>query len=124
MHSPRVLGTIALSAILVAAVSFGIVDVAISDGCADGPCNSGIPVVAITFAALGALAALVSVLPAVGWIVEAIRGARAPHPDADRELARAHRARRDPGFPEDDHHDDHHDEHPNDRHHDHPVGAP
>lgn len=92
MHSPRVLGTIALSAIVVAAVSFAVVDVVIDDGCATGPCNAGIPIVAITFAALGALAALVSVIPAVGWIVEAIRDARASHPEADRVLARAHRA--------------------------------
>lgn len=93
MHSPRVLGVVALSAILVAAVSFAVVDVSVSDGCGNGPCTSGIPVVAITFAALGAIAALVSVIPAVAWIVEAVRGARHSHPEADRELARTHRAR-------------------------------
>lgn len=90
MHSPRVLGVIALVAILVAAISFAVVDVSISAGCAETTCNGGIPIVAITFAALGALAALVSVIPAVSWIVEAIRSSRAPHPDVDRELARAH----------------------------------
>lgn len=100
MHSPRVLGAIALSAILVAAISFAVVDVAIAGGCDGGPCNAGIPIVALTFAALGALAALVSVLPAVGWIVEAIRDARS-HPEIDRELARAHRARRKAGDPDD-----------------------
>lgn len=96
MHSPRVLGVIALCAILVAAVSFAVVDVSIADGCGAGPCNAGIPVVAITFAALGGLAALVSVVPAVGWIVEAIRTARAAQhdPEQDRELVRAHRERR------------------------------
>ena len=93
MHSSRVLGVVALGAILVAAISFAVVDVSISDGCGQGPCNGGIPVVAITFAALGGLAALVSVIPAVTWIVEAVRSARHSHPDADRELARAHRAR-------------------------------
>lgn len=93
MHSPRVLGVIALSAILVAAISFAVVDVSIADGCGDGPCNAGIPVVAITFAALGGLAALVSVIPAVTWIVDAVRAARHSTPEVDRELARAHRPR-------------------------------
>jgi len=93
MHSPRVLGVIALVAILVAAISFAVVDVSIADGCGDTACNAGIPVVAITFAALGALAALVSVIPTVSWIVEAVRATRAHHPEADREVARAHRAR-------------------------------
>src|SRR5689334_2938281 len=95
MHSSRVLGVVALGAILVAAISFAVVDVSIADGCGDGPCNGGIPIVAITFAALGALAALVSVLPAVTWIVDAIRSARhASHLDDDAELARAVRPRR------------------------------
>jgi len=93
MHSSRVLGVIALSAILVAAVSFAVVDVSIATGCGAGPCNFGIPVVAITFAALGCLAALVSVIPAVGWIVEAIRSARAASHDEDREVARIVRSR-------------------------------
>jgi hypothetical protein len=100
MHSPRVLGVVALTAILVAAVSFAVVDVTIADGCSADACRGGIPIVAITFAALGALAALVSVLPAVTWIVEAIRTARAAsHEEDDRELARAVRAR--PVYPED-----------------------
>ncbi len=90
MHSSRVLGVIALSAILVAAISFAVVDVSIADGCGQGPCNAGIPIVAITFAALGALAALVSIIPAVTWIVEAVRTARHSQPEVDRELARAH----------------------------------
>ena len=93
MHSPRVLGVVALGAILVAAISFAVVDVSIADGCGQGPCNNGIPVVAITFAVLGGLAALVSIIPAVTWIVDAVRDARHSHPEVDRELARAHRAR-------------------------------
>lgn len=93
MHSSRVLGAVALAAIIVAAVSFAVVDVTISDGCGAGPCNGGIPIVAITFAALGGLAALVSVLPAVTWIVEAIREARGASHEEDRELARAVRVR-------------------------------
>lgn len=93
MHSSRVLGVIALVAILVAAVSFAVVDVTISDGCAGGPCNAGIPIVAITFAALGGLATLVSVIPAVSWIVDAIRTARHASHEDDEELARAARVR-------------------------------
>lgn len=92
MHAPRVLGVIALAAIVVAAISFGIVDVTIADGCGSGPCNSGIPIVAITFTALGALAVLVSILPAVSWIVDIVRGARATNDD-EQELARVARAR-------------------------------
>ncbi|HWH97542.1 MAG TPA: hypothetical protein VNS80_04175 [Pseudolysinimonas sp.] len=94
MHSSRVLGVVALTAILVAAVSFAVVDVTIADGCGASPCNGDIPIVAITFAALGGLSALVSVIPAVSWIVEAIRTARAASLEDDRELARAARARR------------------------------
>jgi hypothetical protein len=93
MHSSRVLGVVALCAIAVAAISFAVVDVTIADGCAAG-CDTGIPIIAITFAALGALAALVSIVPAVGWIVEAVRDARHVSPESDRELARAARARR------------------------------
>jgi hypothetical protein len=98
MHSSRVLGVVALTAIVVAAISFAVVDVTIAAGCDEGPCNAGIPIVAITFAALGALAALVSVIPAVSWIVEAIRTARAASHEEDRELARAVRAR--PVYPD------------------------
>jgi len=97
MHSSRVLGVVALGAILVAAISFAVVDVTIADGCGDGPCKAGIPIIAITFAALGGLAALVSVIPAVTWIVDAIRTARhAGHETDDAELARAVRPRRAP----------------------------
>jgi len=100
MHSPRTLGVVALVAILIAAVSFAVVDVTIAEGCAGAPCTSGIPLLAITFAALGALAALVSVIPAVSWIVEAIRTARAASHEDDRELARAARSR--PVYSDDD----------------------
>lgn len=93
MHSSRVLGAVALASVVLAAVSFGIVDVAINGGCADAPCSSGVPVLAITFAALGGLALLVSILPAVTWIVEAVRRDRHADHDADREAARAARRR-------------------------------
>jgi hypothetical protein len=94
MHSSRVLGVVALAALVVAAISFAVVDVTIADSCEGTACNAGIPLIAITFAALGALAALVSIVPAVGWIVEAVRDARHSSPEYDRELARAARARR------------------------------
>lgn len=93
MHSSRMLGAIALGSIVVAAVSFAIVDVAVSTGCDGHPCSSGIPVIAITFAALGALSLLVSVLPAVTWIVDTVRSSRSASAEADRELARAARPR-------------------------------
>ena len=110
MHASRVLGAVALASVVIAAVSFGVVDVAISGGCDDAPCSSGVPVLAITFAALGGLALLVSILPAVTWIVEAVRGNRhadhaADHDDvhdADREAARAARPRSHSALDEDD----------------------
>lgn len=100
MHSSRTLGVVALGAILVAAISFAVVDVTIASGCGVGPCTTGIPIVAITFAALGALAALVSVIPAVSWIVEAISTARHASHEDDEVLARAARVR--PALSEDD----------------------
>jgi hypothetical protein len=59
---------VALGAIVVAAISFGIVDVSIADadGCVgvSSICtNHTVPPVAISFAALGALSILVSILP-------------------------------------------------------------
>ena len=91
MQSRRVLGAVALGAILIAALSFGIVDVSIADAnncvaavvCA----NEAVPPIAITFAAIGALALLVSILPTVQWIVEAIQTGRTSNRDADIEEA-------------------------------------
>ncbi|HEU0205808.1 MAG TPA: hypothetical protein VFQ74_03820 [Pseudolysinimonas sp.] len=91
MHSRRVLGAVALGAIVVAAISFGIVDVSIADAnncvgatvCTD----ESVPPVAVTFAALGALALLVSIIPMVQWIVEAIQTGRTSTRDADIEEA-------------------------------------
>jgi hypothetical protein len=92
VHSRRVLGAVALGAIVVAAISFGIVDVSIADAdgcvgvsaiCADQP----VPPVAISFAALGALSLLVSILPMVQWIVVAIHAGRTTHHDVAIEEA-------------------------------------
>lgn len=81
VHSRRVLGAVALGAIVVAAISFGVVDVSIAgaNGCVgvSAVCiDHAVPPVAITFAALGALALLVSILPTVQWIVDAIQAGR------------------------------------------------
>ncbi len=86
MHSRRVLGAVALGAIVVAAVSFGVVDVSIADanGCVgvSAVClDHEVPPVAISFAALGALALLVSILPMVQWIIEAIRAGHTSNHD-------------------------------------------
>ena len=91
MHSRRVLGAVALGAIVVAAISFGIVDVSIADAnvclgpsaCAD----ETVPPIAISFAALGGLALLVSILPTVQWIVDAIHAGRTTNHDAEIEEA-------------------------------------
>ena len=92
MHSRRVLGAVALGAIVVAAVSFGIVDVSIADanncvGAAVACVAESVPPVAVTFAALGALALLVSILPTIQWIVEAVQTGRTSNRDADIEEA-------------------------------------
>jgi hypothetical protein len=98
MRSSRGLGAVALGAIVIAAISFAVVDIT-AGGC-DASCGADVPVVAITFAALGSLALLVSVLPAVTWIVEAVQSNRSASAEADRELARLARPSR--GIAEDD----------------------
>ena len=92
MQSRRILGAVALGAIVVAAVSFGIVDVSIADandcvGAAVACADKSVPPIAVSFAALGALALLVSILPTVQWIVEAIQTGRTSNRDADIEEA-------------------------------------
>lgn len=100
MHSRRVLGAIALSAVVVAAISFGVVDVSIADanGCVgvSSVClDHTVPPVAITFAALGALALLVSILPMVKWIIEAVHvGRMSDHDVAQEEAVLARRRTR------------------------------
>ena len=92
MYSRRILGAVALGAIVIAAVSFGIVDVSIADandcvGSTVACSDQSVPPIAITFAALGALALLVSILPSVQWIVEAIQAGRTTNHEADIEEA-------------------------------------
>jgi hypothetical protein len=96
VHSRRTLGAVALGALAVAAVSFAVVDVSTSLGsrCAPGddPCTAPgaeiAPVVAVCAAALGGLALLAALVPAIMWITAAVRTTR--HPDDD-ELRDAHR---------------------------------
>jgi len=73
VHSRRVLGAVALGAIVVAAVSFGIVDVSIADaehcvGAAAACTDKSVPPVAVSFAALGVLA-LVKFATVVGYFM-------------------------------------------------------
>ena len=99
MHSRQVLGAVALGAIVVAAISFAVVDssIAAANGCmgTPAPCDDqAVPVVAITFSILGVLALLVSIVPAVTWIVAAIQVHHTTTQHSDLDLARQHRARR------------------------------
>jgi hypothetical protein len=77
VNSRRALGIFALAAVVLAAISFAIVDVSIANanGCigASGPCtDTTMPFVAIIFASVGTIALLLSVLPAINWFVGAI----------------------------------------------------
>jgi len=93
-----VLGAVALGAIVVAAISFAVVDASIStaNGCmSSAPCEDHtVPLVAVTFSVLGMMALLISIVPAVTWIVEAIQVHHTTTQHSDLELARRHRARR------------------------------
>jgi len=98
VHSRRVLGALALGAIVVAAISFAVVDASISaaNGCMrTAPCTDhSVPIAAVTFSALGMLALLISIVPAVTWIVETIQVHNFATQHSDLEMARQHRTRR------------------------------
>jgi hypothetical protein len=99
VHSRRVLGAVALGAIVVAAISFAVVDasIAAANGCMGSPTpceDHAVPVVAVTFSVLGMLSLLVSIVPAVTWIIEEIQVHSSVNQHSDLELARRHRARR------------------------------
>lgn len=90
MQSPRTLGIFALSAVILAAISFAVVDVSISsaNGClgVSAPCEDlSLPLPAILFAVLGTLALLASVVPAIRWFVDTLQHT---HLDADIEPMR------------------------------------
>lgn len=78
MRSYRVLGFVALGAIVIAAFCFTVVDISIDsvNGClgARTACSDrDVPPIAIAYTGLGALALVVAIVPAVGWIVGLLR---------------------------------------------------
>lgn len=77
MFSRRALGIFALAAVVLAAISFAIVDVSIANvnDCigVSGPCaDTAMPTTALTFAIIGTVSLLLSVLPAISWFSGAI----------------------------------------------------
>ncbi len=89
MRSKRVLGAIALIAIVVAAISFAVVDVSTSaaSGCLDSvaPCTEKqVPPMAVIAAVIGAIALIAAVIPTVTWLVHAFSSQHAAkHTDVD-----------------------------------------
>ena len=77
VQSSRALGVFALSAVILAAISFGAVDIVISNDR-----SSVVPAPAVLFAVIGTVALLASVVPAFAWMVRTLRH---PHLDADIE---------------------------------------
>src|SRR4051812_13330555 len=76
VRSKRVLGAVALIAIVVAAISFAVVDVSTSaaSGCLDSnvPCtDTVVPPIAVVCAVIGSIALIAAAIPAVTWIVYA-----------------------------------------------------
>jgi hypothetical protein len=83
MHSFRVLGIIALCAVVVAVICFTVVDTSIdsANGCLGTrvACREHVvPPAAIAYAVIGALSLLVSALFAGGWVLGMLR-----HPEPD-----------------------------------------
>jgi hypothetical protein len=77
VFSRRALGIFALAAVVLAAISFAIVDVSIADanGClgVSGPCpDISMPSIATLFAIIGTVSLLASILPAINWFVGSI----------------------------------------------------
>jgi len=85
MRSYRVLGVIALGAIVLAVISFTVVDVTIdgANGClaARVVCREHtVPSVAIGFAIAGVLALLAAIPPAIGWVLGMLHRAEVAEP--------------------------------------------
>jgi hypothetical protein len=78
VQSSRALGIFALSAVILAAISFAAVDVIIAHAGRD----AALPGPAVLYAAIGTVALLTSIVPAFTWLVRAIEH---PHHDADIE---------------------------------------
>jgi len=80
VFSRRALGIFALAAVVLAAISFAVVDVSIANanGCigVSGPCpDTTMPWVATVFASIGTISLLASVLPAINWFIGAMHHA-------------------------------------------------
>jgi len=93
VFSRRALGIFALTAVILAAISFAVVDVSIANAndCVgvSGPCsNDTMPFVATIFASIGTISLLLSVMPAINWFLGAIHH---PTHDADIESIRPDR---------------------------------
>lgn len=91
MRSQRALGIFALCAVVLAAISFAAVDVTIAFVRTAG---SEVPGFTIACAAIGAIALISSVPPAIVWFVNAIHHAqhdRQPHPVRIGALHRVYR---------------------------------
>jgi hypothetical protein len=82
VRSRRALGTIAIVAIVVAAISFAVVDISTSaaSGCLDtsSPCSErASPAIATLFAIIGSIALVAAIVPAIAWLVRALPGQQA-----------------------------------------------
>lgn len=96
MHSYRVLGVVALSAIVLAVICFTVVDITIdgANGCLGtrALCREHeVPAIAVGYAVIGGLAVLVSAGFASGWLVGMLR-----HPAPEESLPRSERLPRRP----------------------------
>ncbi|MES1169519.1 MAG: hypothetical protein ABUL47_02405, partial [Leifsonia sp.] len=90
MFSRRALGIAALTAVILAAISFAVVDVSIAEanGCigVSGPCaDTSMPFAATAFAIVGLLSLMLSVIPAAAWVTDAMQNV---HRDAERDSMR------------------------------------
>jgi len=75
VQSSRALGIFALSAVILAAISFAAVDVTVA-----GAVDSSVPPTAIVCALIGTIALIASIVPAFTWFTRSIHH---PHHDAD-----------------------------------------
>ena len=76
MRSSRALGVFALCAVILAAISFGAVDIVIANDD-----SATLPAPAVLYAVIGTLALLASVVPAFVWMVRTLR-----HPQLDADI--------------------------------------
>ncbi|WP_141145551.1 hypothetical protein [Schumannella sp. 10F1B-5-1] len=105
MPTRRTLGTVALSSLGTAAVSFAVVDVttSIRRGCAyavtEACRHEAVPVAAIVFTVIGFVCVAIGIVPAVLWVAHSIRAAHEQPEDDDAVADEHRRALRDPDDP-------------------------